>query len=186
MDRTILETLNVVLRFGYQIFTNPEEIHVEDIFLDETYDKLLNYVKNHECICMLSTLNEFEYCKANHAIELNKNEFEKKLRERYSELKEHCRIGLHTHLARGKSIERLDYGEQRKKIRNGIDFLESLGIETSHFAPGWWSWNQNTIKACKDLGIKHFHLVRGQRGNFDEGEGIELVTVNHYCHDFNL
>ncbi|KXA99220.1 hypothetical protein AKJ42_03530, partial [candidate division MSBL1 archaeon SCGC-AAA261C02] len=68
---------------------------------------------------------------------------------------------------------------------DGLKFLRLIGLEVTDFAPGWWSWNQDTVRACKDLGIKYFHLLRGRerRGNV---RGIKLVVVNNYCHDFNL
>jgi len=42
-------------------------------------------------------------------------------------------------------------------LENGLKTLRDCGIKTSHFAPGNWKFNKDTIRACHELSLLNFH-----------------------------
>jgi len=151
-----------------------QEIHVEKI--DKTYAQLLKWCKVYpEAYLMLCVnLPSKHHCSSNVA------DFYVKLKRLSNP------IGLHMHLATYPEINVKSYDWQYEAIRNGRDFLNSLGIEVRDFAAGWWSYNEDTVKACVALGLHRFHVLLWflkKRPVFPL-EDLTIVKVNHSNHDY--
>lgn len=171
-----------------------EEIHVESIEVDETYVKLLNYLNEHPKVRLMLLVKDWPNVTTT-----------KLVRERYAQLRKlNYTFGLHVHIAVKSEINNVPYEDQLMAIRFGRDFLAGLNITTTHFAPGWFSYNRDTLKACHDLGLTYFHttyfdhisvstyshLWQGLTRNTNTEDwkdwGVEPVPVKGYVHDWEL
>jgi len=160
-----------------------QEVHVE--LIHKSYERLLKWSSNYpNASLMLLAKNDKlapGLCVPCH----NNGEAE----PYYMKLKELPNpLGLHMHIAQGSQINSLPYEDQRDTIEKGIQYLERLGIHVKDFAPGWWNYNNDTVKACVDLGLPRFHshtwfLVKNQVQLID---GVTIVKVDHNTHDFML
>lgn len=181
------------LGFNYKYFYNkfiakeePSEIHTEAIFIDKVYDKLIEYVKTHKVMCMVTTTNEYELFKATYGFDYTLEEFSRILRNRYKVLAEHAMIGLHTHIAPNEVIDSFGYEDQYRKIIEGYNFLRSMNIIVKDFAPGWWSYNSITIDVCKDIGIRNFHVNIHELKGYEKSDKVNFVHVRKFIHDYEL
>lgn len=65
------------------------------------------------------------------------------------------RLQLHIHLS---LIRNLSFKEQEKIFREALEWLnEEVGITPTEFVPGWWKYNQDTLKVLKKEGLKLIH-----------------------------
>lgn len=186
MDKgEIMNNLNRIRNFIIRFLTEPEEMHVEAIVVDKIYKELISFQKKKSIPCFLMTPINYKFLKSQYFLKINKEKFSNLLEERYKELKKYTEVGLHVHLANNFAIDRMDYGDQLDKISKGKKFLEEkLDVEINMFAPGWWSYNMNTVKACKKLGITEFHIIKGQeKYNL---EGVDFIEIYNNSHDFSL
>ena len=161
-----------------------QEIHVETIVNDVVYSKLLNFVRIHQPICLVIGPNEHFLKVLFGADSLEPNEYKNILKQRYSHLSKFVRIGLHTHLYHKYSLTKLDYDAQFKKMSEGKQFLESIGLKIIDFAPGWWNYDENTIKTCQKLGLTRFH-AREKLYDLSTSK-IEFIQVRKFTHDYDL
>lgn len=170
----------VNLRF---LFGKVREIHVEAIASDVVYAKLVNYVLKKPVMCLVTALNE-SWCDQRIAIDsMPQNKYEELLKERYSNLAKHVKIGLHTHLHHKYTVRKLSFAEQYQKICEGTEFLENLGLKIVDFAPGWWSYDENTIRVCELLSFERFHYTQKM---VDVVSSLEFVKIHRWLHDFDL
>jgi len=189
-----LITVNFLCALLGSTIREYEEIHVESIEVNETYLKLLNYLHEHPKVRLMLLVK----CWPNLTTT-------KLVGERYAQLRKlNCRFGLHVHIAVKSEINNVPYEDQLKVIRFGHDFLAGLNITTTHFAPGWWSYNRDTMKACQELGLTYFHITyfdyvstltyfhlrQGLTSNINiedwEYWGVKVVPVKEYVHDWEL
>jgi len=95
--------------------------------------------------------------------------------------------GLHLHLA--DSSKKLPLHAQKQMIAQGLQQLKSYGhADIVDFAPGKWDYNEDTVKACKSLGLTRFHVyyTRGKLAGFVRKHGLKLILVERYMHDWDL
>lgn len=152
---------------GYQ------EIHVERIYQNETWVKLQAYCLEHADVMLMLKVQYWDSPEQN-----------KLVRARYGQLAELGNpLGLKVNIAIDAEINTVPYEDQYRVIRFGRDYLAGLGITVTHFAPGWWSFNMDTVQACKDVGFTHFHVWHKQAQPL---ENIEVVAVENYVHDWEL
>ena len=170
-----------LLGFNYAYFVSKyvrppqiSEVHVEKILDDQCYDRLVGFARRHpDCMLMLT-------------VRRWRGRNEETIRKRYLSLKELGNpLGLHVHLAIKPEIDELTFREQKRMIRRGIDFLRALGIHTEDFAPGWWSYNEDTVRACRELGLKRFHVLAAE-DHVDRKLGVDVVVVKRYIHDWEI
>ncbi|MCP8316553.1 MAG: hypothetical protein H3Z52_08005 [archaeon] len=185
----ILYGLGFNYKYMYHKFIakeEPSEIHIETIFIDEVYEKLIDYVKTHNVMCMVTTTNEYELFKATYGFNYTLDEISRILRNRYKVLSEHAKIGLHTHIAPNEVIDLFGYEDQYHKIIEGYNFLKSMNIIAEDFAPGWWSYNGITIDVCKDIGIKNFHVNVHELKGCEKPNKLNFIYVRKFFHDYEL
>jgi len=165
------------------IYRIPQEIHVEAIVNDTVFSRLMCMIKKHpQIMCMLTGLDEPSIKVRIKANEMNDEKYVKLLSERYVSLAKICPVGVHVHLYHRMSLHKLSFREQYLKILNTKQFLESLSLKVADFTPGWWSFNDDTIKACEKLGFKRFHFSTNRPSSFL----LDAVKVYTYKHDYDL
>lgn len=95
--------------------------------------------------------------------------------------------GLHLHLA-ATSIP-LSFSEQKKRLEWGLDELACYGFTgIRDYAPGRWDFDEDTVRACKAVGLTRFHVYwpRGKLAGFVKKHGLDLVVVKKYVHDYDV
>lgn len=166
-----------------RFFIPVQEVHVEAIVSDAIYVRLLKFVRKHPVICLVTAPNE-PWCEKRIGADcLDPEAYKKILESRYVHLSRNVKMGLHTHLYHKYSLARLNYEDQFKKISEGKQFLESIGLKVTDFAAGWWNYDVNTIKVCEELGLTKFH-ARQKLCSFPSQ--IKYIQVHHWIHDFDL
>ena len=154
------------------------EIHVEKVEVDAIFNRLKEYcLKNPEVMLMLMVKNW-------------KPTTQSLIMERYKELaKLGNPIGLHVHLAIFSEIDTLSFKKQKLLLDKGKRFLETeLNIKINDFTPGWWSFNEDTLKATNEVGITnfHFHRIFEREMRLISDCGLTPVQVKNYLHDWNF
>lgn len=166
------------------------EVHLEFVCRDEVYEALKRWLPRNPEARLMLLIDSCPHC--NHYLFPCGIE---KTRRRYKELIECAPIGLHTHLfyQRHWWVSTLTYEQQYELLQNGVKFIESCGGETSHFAPGNWQFNKDTIMACHELGLTNFHwhehernknVVAWAKKNLKKFRFIS--TVKNYTHDWTI
>jgi len=160
------------------------EIHVE--LIHKHYSQLIEWCRRYpEGALMLYVPTHYlpkGYCKPCHNNGDSKSYF-MRLRELPNPL------GLHVHLARRGEINTIPYQMQYDAIKQGLNYLNELGIVACDFAPGWWSFNGDTLRACADLGLIRFHIhdwFMKDLPTEQVPDGMTIVQVHHNSHDFML
>ncbi|MCP8316081.1 MAG: hypothetical protein H3Z52_14605 [archaeon] len=164
----------------------PSEIHIEAIFIDKVYEKLIEYVKTHNVMCMVTTMNEYELFRVTYGFGYTLDGFSRILRDRYKVLAEYAKIGLHTHVAPNEVIDSFSYEDQYLKLVKGYNFLKSMNIIVKDFAPGWWSYNDITIDVCEDIGIKNFHVNINELKGCEKSNKLNFIHVRKFIHDYEF
>ena len=94
-----------------------------------------------------------------------------------------CPIGLHVHLAIEAEIDSVPYRKQFDVLKYGVDFLRDCGVDVKDLACGWFSFNEDTLYACKRLGLR-LHIWHGQEWKVTVP--VETVRVRRVVHDWEL
>jgi hypothetical protein len=167
--------------FGYEVHYLPAiyspvtEVHVETLYNETCYVKLLAYCIKHPTVMLM--------------IEISPSD-DNLTKSRIIELRKEVSnaFGLHVHIAVDPEIADVSYNEQYRLIKHGVDFLQSINITVTDFAPGFWAFDDNTVKACANLGLTRFHVWSPRANNhyFNYNLGCQLVTVRNYLHDWQL
>ena len=161
-----------------------DEVHVETAINDVAFERLCRYVrKSPKTMLMLTGWNEPWIKMRVQADFLTNKEYADILADRYTKLGHITRnVGLHTHLFHPKTMKVPTFKQQFDKIMQNLRFIKSLGFCISDFAPGWWSYNYDSVKACYLAGIKRFHC----KTELLPIENMEYVKVFRNCDDFEL
>jgi hypothetical protein len=137
------------------------ELHIEAIHIDSVYQKLLSYLTtNRNLLLVLITPVNYELMKAMWPMNLTKQQYTQVLTERYETLKPYStKFSIHVHFADSAELmfQLYPYNLQLEMIREAKDFFISLGLPTTDFTPGWFTFNIATMKACQALNITNFH-----------------------------
>jgi len=151
---------------------NPvTEIHIE--CLDKTHGKIVRWARRNRH-AMLMFMPQYKSC-VQHVLSVVDNP-----------------IGLHVHICDDVYTDALplpDYSKQREKVLEGLDFLKDLELQVMDFASGHWSYDYNTFKACKELGLNRVHLKCKIIPNVLScgiPPGINIIPVHKHLHDYDL
>jgi len=167
-----------------QRFWPVEEIHVEAIANNHIFDKLLEYVQNHRVMCLVIGADEPWCEKRINANWLDIEKYRDDLSRKYSVLSNYAKIGLHVHLYHKYSLTKMSFKDQLEKIAETKRFVESACGRVVDFAPGWWNYDLDTLKACEVLGLTRFHC-RTKLPVWWSPK-IAYVHVHRWIHDFDL
>ena len=87
-------------------------------------------------------------------VKLSKADVSKEMKERYLWMKNHgAKLELHIHLS--LTMKNMSYEEQDKMFKESLDWMKNeLNIVPTEFVPGWWSFNEDSLKICKKYGLK--------------------------------
>jgi len=131
----------------------PLVVHVEAIFNDEVWEEVKKEVsKGKVRTWYLMTPVNYDYFKAHFNIKQSKKEVARIMKERYLWMKEKRQhLELHIHLSK---IMNLSFKEQEKLFRDSMNWLEKeVKIRPKEMAPGWWSYNRDTLFLLKKYGL---------------------------------
>jgi len=133
----------------------PLTVHTEAVMFDNVWGKIKEHVdkKDIEKWYIMTPAN-YDYFKAYFNVKVSKKELEKVMKQRYLwMIKNKQKLELHVHFS--MIMENIDIGEQEKLLKESIDWIQKeLGIKVKEFVPGWWSYDENTLKLLKKYGLK--------------------------------
>ena len=148
----------------------PLTVHTEAIVIDSVWKKIQVEVKKGDIFkWYVMTPTNADYFKSEFNINVSRSSLSKILKERYGWMvKQGVRLELHMHLS--MVMNNISYKEQEKMFKESLGWMKKeLGIIPKEFVPGWWSFNEDTLKLCKKYGLKIVH-----ERDYD------------YIHDFDL
>jgi hypothetical protein len=130
----------------------PLAIHCEAIHIDDVWKSCLQLASTRKCVWFVLTPINYNYVKLMFGAP-PKRTYEKVLVSRYKKLIEMGQIiQLQVHLRR---ILRMSENKQRKMIVSSYNWLKrKIGVIPTEFVPGWWSYNNDTTKICKELSLR--------------------------------
>ena len=146
-----------------------DEVHVEKAEDTNCYRRLVEWNFNRRLMLMLYVKKTFWNNQT--------------IRERYSELASFYPVGLHVHIAIEPEIDCVSYEKQFEAIKCGVDFLKDCGVTVKDFTAGWFSFNTDTLRVCRELGLK-MHIWHGQEWKVTVP--VETVRVRRVIHDWEL
>lgn len=133
----------------------PLTVHTEAIFIDSIWEEVKKRVKENKVhVWHLMTPVNYELYRSSFNTRLSKNEISKIMKKRYLWMKENNqKLELHIHLS--LTMNQMSYQEQEKMFKEAISWMKKeLSITPTEFVPGWWSYNQDTIKLCNKYKLK--------------------------------
>jgi len=132
----------------------PEEMHVEALHNDRVFERLLLYAKKHPDIWYMVMI-DYENSKARAGgLKMSEEEYADKVLGRTKILSGIAKnIGLHPHLYIPYE-DPLSYEAQKNEISRVKGLFDQIGIRASHISFGYWTWDENTVKICDELGLK--------------------------------
>ena len=148
----------------YKLISNTlgkKVIHVETIYVDEHYSKLLEHVKTHKCKCYCIAPVNYDIIHDQFIIDKTREEYAAVLKERYNELKKYADLQPHVHLA--VLPQRMSKEEKERMIREAHKFfVNELNITPNELVFGWFASDHESEDMAKSLGMKvigpHYHI----------------------------
>ena len=136
-------------------------IHVETIYIDEHYSKLLEHVKKHRCKCYCIAPVNYDIINLQFVVGTAREKYASVLKERYDKLKKYADIQMHVHLA--VLPQRLSKEEKEHLIKESYNFfVDELKIVPKEIVFGWFASDRESEEIAKSLGLKvigpHYHL----------------------------
>jgi len=133
----------------------PLTIHTETIMFDSVWEKIKKEVKNNKIKkWYIMTPANLNYFKSEFNLKTSKKNLSDIMKNRYKwMLNNGQKLELHIHLCH--IMENMSYKEQEKLFKDSLNWIKKeLKIEVKEFVPGWWSYNEDTLKICKKFGLK--------------------------------
>ena len=153
------------------------EVHIEQI--ETTYNRLVKWIKLHSEAMLMLTFS------SNPLTSLTSKLYSSLIRSFANP------IGLHVHIRDDLNSPPLplpSYTIQHNTIKNGLETLKKLGVQTIDFTSGHWSYNIDTFAVCKKLRLKNVHIKLKEipKITLAHGipKGIRLIPVIHHIHDY--
>lgn len=95
--------------------------------------------------------------------------------------------GLHVHLAPPFEIDAVSLQKQRDELEKAAALLP---FETHDVTFGWWSFNEDSLQVCKELGLTNIHVLdyMHRKIKLVKQHGLTPIIVKRgrYIHDYNL
>lgn len=132
----------------------PLTVHTEAAFIDEVWEEIQKKVKKNEVYkWYLMTPANYDYFKGSFQTLLTKEEISNILKERYLWLKEKKqKIEIHIHL---DLLASMKYQRQKEIIKESLRWFEKeLGLRPKEVVFGWWMFNKDSERICKEMGLK--------------------------------
>jgi hypothetical protein len=156
-----------------------EEIHIEQI--ERTHNRLSKWLRHHPETRLMLCFSPKK--PTDEVLELYK-----RLITTFPN-----QIGLHVHICDDLTSQALplpDASQQYDRIKTGLSYLGSLGVETKDFTSGHWSYNSGTFAACKRLGLTNVHIrckyIPETTEKYGIPEGIKIIPVQRHVHDYEV
>ena len=133
----------------------PLTIHTEAIFIDEVWEKIKERVKKGDVKkWYVMTPENYDLYKSSFNVKIPKEKLSKIMKARYKWMIENGqKLELHVHLS--LTMNKMSYSEQEKIIGNAIRWMkQEIEVTPREFVPGWWSYDENTLKVLKKYGLK--------------------------------
>ena len=133
----------------------PLTVHTEAIMIDPVWEKIKEEVARKKVLkWYVMTPSNIDYFKSDFNVKMSKQKLSKVMKDRYRwMLKKGQKLELHIHLS--LVMNNVTYKEQEKLFKESINWMKKeLGINVKEFVPGWWSYNKDTLKICKNYGLK--------------------------------
>ena len=149
--------ISAARRFSAWFFSRfkPLTVHTEAVMIDSVWERVKAEVKRKRVLkWYIMTPANMDYFKSEFNIHMSKKKLSKILKERYKwMLDQGQKLELHIHLS--LVISNMTYKEQEKLFKEAINWTKKeIGIKVKEFVPGWWSYDNNTLKLCKKYGLK--------------------------------
>jgi hypothetical protein len=144
-------------RFSAWFFSRfkPLTVHTEAIMIDSVWEKIKEEVRKKSVFkwYIMTPVNK-DYFKSEFNVKISKEKLSEIMKKRYKwMLKHEQKLELHIHLS--LVMGNMSYKEQEKLFKEALDWIKKeLGINVREFVPGWWSYNEDTLKLCKKYGLK--------------------------------
>lgn len=132
----------------------PLIVHTEAIYLDDVWEKVKKKALTGKVLrWYVMTPENYNYYKASLNVHISKKRMSQLMKKRYAWLIEHGqKLELHIHLSK---LMNFTYKEQKILFEKSLSwFKKELGYMPSEFVPGWWAYNQDTLKILKEYKIK--------------------------------
>ena len=134
-------------------YRKMKTIHCEAIHDDRVWGSIQEVIRNERFLFFCVTPVNYKYVDVVFGIDLGHEDYSELLVRRYKFLEERGqRIELHVHLA--LLLHRLSYQKQESMIMGAYEWMVERGFKPAMFVPGWWSYNEDTVKIIKKLGLK--------------------------------
>ncbi len=133
----------------------PLTVHAEAIMIDPVWEKIKKEVKKKKVLkWYIMTPVNIDYFKSEFNVKMPMQKLSKVMKERYKWMLDHGqKMELHIHLSH--IIGNMSYKEQEKIFGKAIVWLKKeLEIKVKEFVPGWWAYNEDTLRICKKFGLK--------------------------------
>lgn len=155
--RTKRNYLSAMRRFFSWFFSRfkPLTVHTEAIIIDSIWEKIKKEVKKNDVLkWYVMTPANIDYFKSEFNVKMSKEEMSEILKKRYKwMLEQNQKLELHIHFS--LIISDMNYKEQERLFKEAIEWMKKeLGIKPTELVPGWWTYNEDTIKLCKKYGLK--------------------------------
>ena len=133
----------------------PLSVHTELIYNNECWNEIKKKCEGGQIrVWHLMTPVNYNLYKSSFNTKLPKGELSRIMKKRYLWMKSRGQnLQLHIHLS--LTMKNMSYAEQDKLFKDSLVWMKKeLDIVPSEFVPGWWSFNEDTLKLCKKYGLK--------------------------------
>jgi hypothetical protein len=174
----------------YRIFRKfskltEKTIHAEALVRDDMWERLKSLIGKGYIWFVITPAN-YDYCSSYFNIKLNKKQFSEVLSDRIKYLKNKGEeVQLHIHLCNVPAF--FDKKLQEEKFEKAMNFMHSLGIKPTKFAPGWRQYNDFTINLAKKYGITVIYdFTENPLKKSTIKNGIIINYYWKFWHDYDL
>ena len=133
----------------------PLTVHTEAIMIDSVWEEIKKRASSGEVKkWYIMTPANKGYFKSEFNVKDSEDKISEIMKKRYKWLLENKqKLELHIHLS--QLIENMDYKDQERLFEDSLNWIKKeLGIGIKEFVPGWWAYNEDTIKICKKFNLK--------------------------------
>jgi len=133
----------------------PLTVHTEAIMIDSIWGKIQEEVKKKRVLkWYVMTPTNMHYFRSEFNIRMSRQKVSRLLKERYKWLLNHNQK-LEPHIHISHVMNNISYKEQDKLFKESLKWMKKeLNVVPKEFVPGWWSFNEDTLKLCAKYNLK--------------------------------